>query len=56
MNPAFLLFLRTNRSISQKTIAKNTTTRIGRIKPSKGTEDLLTEYRTIPGNIPNKTV
>jgi len=56
MNPAFLLFFKTNLSTSHSMTAKKTTKRIGSIKPSKGTEDRFTAYRTIPGNIANNTV
>ncbi len=56
MNPAFLLFFKTNRRITHSMTAKKTTKRIGSIKPSKGTEDRFTAYSTMPGNIENNTV
>lgn len=56
MKPAFLLFFRTNRSISQSENAKETTKRSGKIKLSNGSNDSLTEYKTTPGKIANKIV
>ncbi len=56
MNPAFLLFFKTNRRITHSMTANKTTRKIGRIKPSKGTEDRFTAYKTMPGNIANNTV
>ncbi len=54
MKPAFLLFFRTNRSISQSENAKETTKRSGSTKLSMGSNDSLTEYNTTPGKIENK--
>jgi hypothetical protein len=56
MNPAFLLFFKTNLRITHNTNANEITKKIGRIKPSKGTEERFTEYRTMPGNIANNIV
>ena len=53
MNPAFLLFFRTNRSIIQSEIAKDTTKTSGKKKLSKGSIDSFTEYNTMPGNSAN---
>ena len=43
MKPAFLLFFRTNRSISQSENAKETTKRSGKTKLSMGSNDWLIE-------------